>query len=99
MRLTRISLCLCLGPLLGAGLVACTQFPDLASSEGPEVEAAAYPRLLSVDELRVTPTSTTTVALQTSLLARVQSLRARAARLEGPVIDRATRARMARGVQ
>lgn len=92
MRLTRIFLCI--------ALVGCTQFPELADSEGPGVDAAAYPRLLTVNELRAIPESTTSVAVQTSLLDRLAALEARAARLRArPVIDRATRARMSRGVR
>ncbi len=91
MRLIRFSFCL--------GLAACTQFPELADSEGPEVAAAPYPRLLSVEELAMAPAAVTTPELRGSLLARVARLEARAARLRGPVIDRATRARLARGVE
>lgn len=91
MRLIRFTFCL--------ALLGCTQFPELADSEGPEVDAAAYPRLLSVDELRAIPESTTSIDVQTSLLGRLRALEARVARLRGPVIDRATRARMARGVR
>lgn len=91
MRLIRFALCF--------ALLGCTQFPELAGSEGPEVEAAAYPRLLSVDELRAIPESTTSIEVQTSLLGRLRALEARVSRLRGPVIDRATRVRMSRGVR
>ncbi|MDO6731320.1 hypothetical protein Q4577_14910 [Marinovum sp. 2_MG-2023] len=92
-----IRLCLCLVPL--TLVLGCTQFPALDNSEGPDVAAAAYPRLLSIEELRAIPDSTTTLEVQTSLLGRLAALRARAAGLQSPVIDRATRSRMARGVR
>ncbi|TNF18200.1 MAG: hypothetical protein EP318_19410 [Rhodobacteraceae bacterium] len=91
MQSIRFALCL--------ALLGCTQFPQLDGSEGPEVEGAAYPRLLSVEELRAIPESTTSVEVQTALLGRLRGLQARVARLRGPVIDRATRARMTRGVR
>lgn len=50
MKLTRFAIC--------AALAGCTQFPELADSEGPGVADAAYPRLLSVSELRAIPDST-----------------------------------------
>lgn len=91
MKLTRFAIC--------AALAGCTQFPELADSEGPGVADAAYPRLLSVSELRAIPDSTTSPEIQVSLLGRLQALEARVARLRGPVIDRATRTRMDRGVR
>ena len=92
MRLIRLSLCI--------ALAGCSDFPDLAGAEGPGVEAAAYPRLLTVQELQAIPASTETLAVEASLLARIRALEARAARLAArPVVDRATRARMARGVR
>ncbi|MEQ8341279.1 MAG: hypothetical protein RID15_01690 [Marinovum algicola] len=90
MRLIRLSFCL--------SLAACTQFPELADSEGPAVDAAPYPRLLSVEELAAVPEATTSTALAEGLLARIRGLEARTARLRRPAIDRGTRARMARGV-
>ncbi|WP_417523483.1 hypothetical protein [Marinovum sp.] len=90
MRLIRLCFCL--------GLAACTQFPELADSEGPAVEAAPYPRLLSAEELALRPESRTSLAVRDGVLSRVRGLGARAARLRRPVIDRATHARMARGV-
>lgn len=95
MRLIRLSFCLGLIALLP---LACTQFPELADSEGPEVAAAPYPRLLSVSELAAVPEARTSVEVTNALLARIRGLEARAARLSGPVVDGATRARMARGV-
>lgn len=81
-------------------LAGCAQFPALEDVEGPGVADADYPRLLSVSELRSTPASTATIELQSSVLDRIAALRARAARLQrSPVVDRPTRARMARGVR
>ncbi|WP_323766231.1 hypothetical protein [Marinovum sp.] len=95
MRLIRSSFCL---GLMVCTLIACTQFPELAESEGPDVASAPYPRLLSVEELAAVPEARTSLALTRSVQARIRGLEARAARLRGPVIDRATRARMARGI-
>lgn len=81
-------------------LAGCAQFPALEDVEGPGVADAAYPRLLSVSELRAIPASSATIEVQTSVLDRIAALRARAERLQRrPVIDRRTRARMARGVR
>lgn len=91
MRINRLFICVCLG--------ACTQFPALDDAEGPGVADAAYPRLLTVDELRGIPASSATLDLQAAVLDRVAALRARAARLRGPVIDGRTLNRMARGVR
>lgn len=91
MRIKSIFICVLLG--------ACTQFPALDDAEGPGVAEAAYPRLLSVRELGAIPTGTASIALQAAVQDRVSALRARSARLRGPVIDRRTRARMARGVR
>lgn len=91
MHLIRYSLCL--------ALAGCSDFPDLAGAEGPGVADATYPRLLTAQELRAIPASSETLTVEASLLARIRALEARAARLGGPVVDRATRARMARGVR
>lgn len=80
-------------------LTGCTQFPALEDVESAEVKDAAYPRLMTAAELRQIPESQISVEIQGAVLDRVAALRARAARLQRPVIDRATRQRMARGVR
>ena len=82
-----------------AALAGCTTFPELDAVQTPGLANAPYPRLLPLGTLlaegsapRATPEAMGDVA------ARAARLRARADRLRSPVIDSATRARMARGV-
>lgn len=86
---------LCLLTAIGA----CAQFPDLDSALSDSAANAAYPDLMPVenlnarvDEPRIAPETATGIE------ARVASLRARATRLRGTVIDSPTRARMSTGV-
>ncbi len=83
-------------------LVACTPFPDpggrlsAARNEG----AGEAPALIPVGELLARADRiAVSEAIPRTIAARVASLQARAARLRGPVVDGATRARMARGVR
>ena len=76
-------------------LVGCSDFPELDAAISPAARQAGYPSLLpmgplmtDVAEVQITEETTAT------LHARASNLRARAARLRGPVVDSATRARM-----
>lgn len=76
-------------------MAGCSEFPELDAAISPTARQAAYPSLKPMDQLiagaaEVQITQQTTANLQ----GRVGGLNARAARLRGPVIDSATRARM-----
>ena len=84
---------------LALAVAGCAEFPDLNSTVSPELETAAFPKLVPVepllaraDEVQITDETSAGIA------ARVARLRARAARLKGSVVDRGTRARMRDGV-
>ena len=91
MRLLLLPLC--------AALAACTPFPELEGAQTPGVAEAPWPDLLPLGPLlaeaappRATPEQ------QEGLETRASALRARAAGLQGPVVDAQTRARVAAGV-
>ncbi len=76
-------------------LVGCSDFPELDAAVTPAARQAGYPSLVPMDQLiagakEVQITEETVATLQ----GRVSGLKGRAARLRGPVIDGATRARM-----
>ncbi|MDU8929979.1 hypothetical protein RXV86_21550 [Alisedimentitalea sp. MJ-SS2] len=80
-------------------LSACASFPELEGTVPTHMEAAEFPKLVPVEpllagsqEVQITPET------ESSLVARANALRARAARLRGPIVDRGTRARMRAGV-
>ena len=89
-----------LAPLLPVlGLCACASFPELDGTVPAHLEEAQYPKLVPVEpllaaaeEVQITPET------ESTLMARANALRARAARLRGSVVDRGTRARMRAGV-
>ncbi len=88
-----------MGVVMVSALAGCAEFPDLNSTVSPELETAAFPKLVPVepllaraDEVQITDETSAGIA------ARVARLRARAARLKGSVVDRGTRARMRDGV-
>ncbi len=81
--------------LSAALLAGCSDFPELDDAVSPTARKAGFPNLLPIDQLiagaqEVQITEETVTTLQ----ARIARLNARAARLRGPVIDAATRARM-----
>ena len=89
----------CLGAaFMFAALTACVSFPDVPSQR-PVSEDAEYPRLLPLDELLVGPEPRATVAVIGNMQSRVDALRAKSVRLQGPVIEPALRSRMERGVR
>jgi len=76
-------------------LAGCSDFPELDAAITPAARNAGYPTLMPIDQLVagaqvVQITEETVITLQN----RIGRLRGRAARLRGPVIDGATRARM-----
>lgn len=79
-------------------LCACAQFPELDSTQTPGVAEAPYPRLVPIETLLASDTPRATPDMRAGLLGRAEALRARAARLNGPVVDADTRTRMQGGV-
>lgn len=79
------------------GLVNCGATPNIGGSTADAARAADYPELVSLDLLINTAESTPsriTPASVASTNSRITNLRNRANALRGPVVDRATRARM-----
>lgn len=76
---------------------ACTQFPALDSAVSPDVEAAAYPALLPLEQVlgAATPVVANPIDTTQSLQTRVDALRARANALQRrTIVDPRTRARI-----
>ncbi len=78
-------------------LAACTEFPELDRAMSPEARRAGYPALVPVEPIlfaafRGQPDTPAETAW---LVRRAAGLRARADALRGPVIDTASRARLA----
>ncbi|WP_456386903.1 hypothetical protein [Profundibacter sp.] len=76
-------------------LAGCSDFPELDAAITSAARNADYPNLLPIDQLiadaqqvQISPETVT------NLEGRISHLNARAARLRGPVIDGASRARM-----
>ncbi len=89
---------LCLIALLGA----CAEFPALDGTVAPEVTAGEYPALVPLDPLLAragAPDNSRAAGAEAALAPRIAALRARAARLRGPVIPAPIRARMVQGVR
>lgn len=81
--------------LIATLLAGCSDFPELDAAITPAARKAGYPSLVPLDQLisgaqDIQITDETVATLQT----RIARLNARAARLQRPVIDSATRARM-----
>ncbi len=79
------------------GLAACTTFPQLDDSLSPTAKSADFPTLVPLEPLLAQANGTGADPQNTvdTLEARVSLLRAKAARLRGPVLDRSARARLA----
>ncbi|MCO6381588.1 hypothetical protein [Oceanicola sp. 502str15] len=88
--MTRAALLLCLA------LSGCTQFPELDAVVSASAKSAAYPRLQPLDGILAQANASTTdpAAVRGDLSARVAALRARAARMRGPIVEPPVRARM-----
>jgi hypothetical protein len=91
--------------LLG-GLAACSPFPDLdlpADPDGVERAGGAYPALAPLGGIlaradTLAASDRSGPAALSGLAGRLAALQARAARLRGPVLNPAMRARLSRGV-
>lgn len=86
--------------VVGLGLSACAEFPELDAALSDEARAAPYPTLLPVEDLnarvgepRIAPDAADAIE------ARVARLKARAARLRNTVLDSPTRARLQAGIE
>lgn len=81
-------------------LAACTEFPELDGTV-PPAAASNPPRLVPLAPLlsQANASDRGAAEVESALSPRLANLRARAARLRGPVIPPATRARMLRGVR
>ena len=84
--------------LMFFALCGCTQFPELDAARTPGVEKAPFPALLPLDGLLVGPEPRATPEMRSGIEGRVAGLRARAARLQRPVVSASDRARMEQGV-
>lgn len=88
----------CLG-MISATLLGCSAPPDLHGRVVPVDTTAPWPTLLtsqSIAELSATQTTEASATDETvsQLAARAAALRARAARLTGPILDTDTRTRL-----
>lgn len=84
-----------------AGLGACADFPEIDGTIDAAARNADFPTLQPLAPLLVAANQTGTQINPASVVnfdTRIAALRTRAARLRGPVVDAATRARMQRGV-
>lgn len=98
MRVTPALRGACLG-VVCASLIGCTAPPDLRDRVVPIDDTTPWPTLLTSQRIAALSTTQTTQASATDesvsqLAARAAALRARAARLTGPVLDPATRRRL-----
>ncbi len=81
-------------------LAACTTFPELDAVVSDRAKNAAFPELISLETMNFDAVSTQDVSqVAQNMSTRVTNLRNRSANLKRPVIDRATKQRMLRGVQ
>ena len=83
-----------------AALAACTQAPSLDGTVPADLENAPYPSLIPLDRLEAPASAPEVEAARIGgdLSARVAALKAKAARMQGPVVSEDTRARMDAGV-
>lgn len=84
--------------VLGLGVSACADFPEVDAALASGSASRDYPALLPFEDLLAAPEARVSATDEAALLARAEALRNRADGLRGPVIDRATRDRMAGGV-
>ena len=85
--------------LSAAALSGCSQFPELEEVEDSAARNAPYPDLVPIESIKATvPDAQTTPETAPDLETRVDSLKARAGRLKGAVVDGATQERMQAGV-
>ncbi|RKT35109.1 hypothetical protein BXY70_1137 [Roseovarius halotolerans] len=96
MRLSALALL----ALIALPATGCTRFPDLDEAIDDDVRTAPYLDLLPTEDLRERAAEPTlTEQDETDVEDRAETLRDRAKRLRGSVIDSETRTRMSRGIQ
>lgn len=78
------------------GLCACAQAPQIDGAFGAVDRDAPFPDLIPLAQLTAGTGTPARITPETNaaLANRIAALRARAARLRGPVVDNATRAKM-----
>lgn len=88
----RLFACLAITATLMGG---CSDFPELDAAISPAARKAGYPGLMPIDQL-LAEAQQVQISPQTvsNLQSRISRLKARAARLRGPVVDGTSRARM-----
>lgn len=84
--------------LVACLLSACTTFPELDAATSAETRTAPYPALAPIEAFATAETGRITPDTTASIQARAAALRARAAAMQGPVTDPATRARLAAAI-
>ena len=82
-------------PVLCLALAACVERPDVAARIDPAALAAPTPALVPLGPLLASAAALGATPVAGPPEGRIAALNARAARLRGPVVDAATRARMA----
>jgi len=86
--------------LIALSATGCSRFPELDETITDEMRAASYKDLAPSESLEARPAEpTVTEQEETDVEDRAKTLRKRADRLSGSVIDDETRDRMARGIQ
>lgn len=82
-------------------LAACAQFPELDGTVSPDLANAPFPDLVPLAPLfaQANTTARNAPEVASTLTPRLAALNARAARLRGPVLSAADRARLIRGVR
>lgn len=80
---------------------ACTQFPQLDHTVTPELANSEYPMLVALESVLAAAKTSSLEPVQATAAvdARVNALKARAARLRGSVLSGAERQRLANGLQ
>ncbi|MCK0149768.1 hypothetical protein MWU54_07025 [Marivita sp. S6314] len=87
-----------LGIIVGLGLSACAQFPEVDAALNADNPNPDYPKLVPFEELLTADDPRISETDDDALRARAEDLRRRANGLRPPVIDRDTRDRMDAGV-
>lgn len=83
------------------GLGACTQFPELESTQTEQLSRADYPALVPIEPIlaRAAGPKIDPIAEQEVLNARLAALRARANRMRGSVLTGAEKQRLENGLR
>jgi len=90
----------CAAMALLALVAGCAQVPELDATVPDHLDTAAYPALIPLDGSLTTETLPTDAAsrIEANLAARRDRLQAQAKRLNSPIVDPETEARMKTGI-